>query len=602
MTVHDGTIEEMKDAASRCVFCVPMRDGTQLALDVYGPLEQRRPVVLERTPYGRRRTDQSERYAGMEETLPRHRIAERFVEAGFSYAVQDCRGCGDSGGRFSKYLQEPKDGADTIGWLRRQAWCDGFVAMTGFSYAAACQMSVVGFEDEEPDAVTPDCGGFSDAYRSGVRQGGALAMKQATWAHAQAIRDLVASGDILAADELQAQDLQHWLLDSPWIAGHSPLESAVEHRDNLAAFWQAGEDSDFWRAPGLWTDKTKLAQSRTPSFFVTSWFDTSSVSVIENFQAMLVAPKRLVIGPWDHGARFTSVGGGVHFGRNSVPEDGLGGSMIDLRLDWLKAVHDGQALPLGVTYFEMGGGDGGLDANGCIRHGGRWRKAVSWPPDDCRAMTLQLSEGRLLADRVTAEPSRWISDPGRPVPTLGGAINSGEPVMSGGMWDQNAVFAIVEDEGGIRCQRDDVLVFMSAPLEEDVAIAGAPFVDVHVSADRPDVDITMKLIDCYPDGPALNLSDGILRLRYRQGFDAAVMMTPGEIVSARVVGSPCANLFRRGHRIRVDIAASNFPNFDINPQTGGPQGIPQQRQVAEIKLHSTADEPSLLTLPVRSVQ
>ncbi|MEM8854556.1 MAG: CocE/NonD family hydrolase, partial [Pseudomonadota bacterium] len=205
-----------------------------------------------------------------------------------------------------------------------------------------------------------------------------------------------------------------------------------------------------------------------------------------------------------------------------------------------------------------------------------------------------------LGERAPSAPSAhtFISDPHLPVPTLGGAINSGEPVMTGGMFDHTTLFPVAGGESG----RADVLSFLTAPLADALVIAGPVSAHLWVSADVADCDVTIKLIDVYPDdGPALNLCDGILRLRFRDGFDQDAPLPRGVPAKAVVEAFPTAKRFAKGHRIRLDIAGSNFPHFDINPQTGAPLGHPGRRQMGTITIHTGPDTPSTLLLPVMEV-
>lgn len=579
-------------AVSHRDISIPMRDGVTLVADLWGGNEASLPVVLERTPYGRRRTDQSERNSGEIECASRIAIAETMSVSGFIYIVQDCRGTGQSEGVFSKYVQEPQDTGDTLCWIRAQSWCDGFVAMTGFSYGAACQMSVIGTGENEPDAIFADCGGFSDALLSGVRQGGALMLKQATWAHAQAIRDAQAAGDENIAAELSAQDLSEWLKRGAWSPGYSPLGAAPYHEANLAAMWRAGTDGPFWDRPGLRLKPEHLAKTDARIFFVTSWHDTSLHSTFDNFAAMTQShascpQPELIVGPWTHGDRWSSVAGGVEFGPEALPENGLGGSVHDLRSKHLMDSKAGiERHCARIRWFEMGGGDGARLENGVYQHSGRWRSDHRWPPANAREMLFYLS-GPSLANNWAPLDRSFVSDPDDPFPTLGGAINSGAPIMEGGMWDQSPLN-----------DRTDVLRFETEPLDADLVLAGPVSAQLYAQSDAPDFDLTIKLVDVYPGGPAFNLSDGITRARHRATIDSEDFLDPGTIARIDIAANPVGARVQAGHRLRLDVAASNFPNFDINPQTGGAQGFPAHNHCAAITLSSTKNAASTLNLTV----
>lgn len=592
---------EMQDAAGKLRgITLTTRDGMALAANLYGCTNSALPIVLERTPYGKDNCDQSERYLGMVQPLTRAQLAEHFNNAGFIYIVQDCRGTGHSEGTFSKYTQEAADTVDTIGWIRSQPWCNGYVGMVGFSYGAACQIPALDIEGLKIESACADCGGFSNAYHSGVRQGGAFALKQATWAYAQALRDKTRAGDDAALQKLHAEHLDTWLHDGPWSKEHSPLQAATTHRDNLAKLWQTGDLTNFWRQDGLYKSADSLRKNDTSILFISSWFDTSLVSTLENFQAKstgFTAQTSLIVGPWSHGNRFTSVSGETDFGPQAIPENGLGSSMLDLRLDWISADINrrdsgkNSRSSVQVRYFEMGGGTGQRTGENMIDHGGNWQSDRTWPPKATEQQTFYLTKNALLDARENVTPTTrsWISNPERPVPTLGGAINSGEPIMSGGMFDQNTL-----------ASRSDVLTFRTEPLVEELRIAGSVSAGLWIACDQPDADITIKLIDEYPNGgPAVNISDGILRLRYRNSWRVPEHLPHNKAVFVSVLANPVANLFQPGHRIRLDIAASNFPNFDVNPQTGAAQGIPGPRLKAKLTLISNRDHASRLIVTKR---
>jgi putative CocE/NonD family hydrolase len=187
----------------------------------------------------------------------------------------------------------------------------------------------------------------------------------------------------------------------------------------------------------------------------------------------------------------------------------------------------------------------------------------------------------------------YAFDPHDPVPTRGGAISSGEPVMSAGAFDQNALAV-----------RPDLLVFTTAPLGCDLEIAGPVTLRLWIASDAPDTDFTAKLIDLYPpsaDDPrgfAMNLTEGLLRVRYRDSWEQPTLMVPGEVYAITIELFPVANLFCRGHRLRLDISSSNFPHFDINPNSGEPEASWERPRIAHNRVFTDAAHPSHLVLPV----
>jgi putative CocE/NonD family hydrolase len=217
-------------------------------------------------------------------------------------------------------------------------------------------------------------------------------------------------------------------------------------------------------------------------------------------------------------------------------------------------------------------------------------------------------DGRLdiSAQAAGSEPLCYDFDPAHPVPTIGGAMSSLEPVATAGAFDQ------VESEAFFGCvppylplaSRADVLAFQTAPLTEAVKIVGPIEADFFVATDGPDTDFTAKVIDVhppsidYPRGYAMILTDGILRLRYAEDPTTEKFREPGEIVRVRIKLFPTANLFLPGHRIRLDVSSSNFPKFDVNPNTGEPDGAARRRRIAKNTVFVDAARPSRVVLPV----
>jgi putative CocE/NonD family hydrolase len=257
----------------------------------------------------------------------------------------------------------------------------------------------------------------------------------------------------------------------------------------------------------------------------------------------------------------------------------------------------------------MGGGSGGKTPQGRLMHGGRWRDETAWPIADARITAFHLhGDGRLSPSNpsATAEPMTYAFDPDRPVPSIGGTITSGEPLMRGGGYDQREGASVYGSREPYRplAARPDVLVFQTPTLGEDVEVTGAIEANLWIASDGPDTDFTIKLIDAYPpsrdypEGYALNVTDGILRCRYRDSWEAPSMMTPGRSYRIKVTAFPTSNLFKAGHRIRLDISSSNFPHFDVNPNTGAPEGTGLARRVARNTLFVDSGRPSHVLLPV----
>jgi putative CocE/NonD family hydrolase len=597
---------------------VEMRDGVCLATDIYLPSENGLvtagpwPVVMERTPYSKDAVSRSELHHGARQPMSRAEVAQTFVAAGYVVVYQDCRGRHSSEGEFTKYLSDAEDGYDTCAWLQAQPWCDGNIGMMGLSYAAHTQMAAASLGAPGLKAMVVDSGGFSNGFQSGIRQGGAYELKQAAWAvmfAAEQSRRKTSTGL-----ELSPADLDRWFRRMPWRRGDSPLTPTPDYEDFLFDQWERGSFDAYWKQPGIYAEGFYPAMRGMAATHISSWYDVYSRTAIENHLGMTGqgAHSRLLIGPWTHGNRFDTFSGDADFGPASLLEGAVAPSFLALRRDWFDRWLKGdtaKAEEAAVTVFVMGGGSGRRNAEGRLDHGGHWRRASQWPLPGCWPRHYYLhASGLLDSARPDAgqAPLGYVFDPRDPVPTLGGSVVSRPPAILAGGYDQveNDIFFGCSTPGQALRDRPDVLVFETPPLEADVEVIGSIKLKLWISSDCPDTDFTAKLIDQYPPsadypkGYALNLTDGIIRARYRDSWEAPELMEPGTVYAVTIELFPTANLFRRGHRIRLDVSSSNFPKFDVNPNTGEPEARATSSRVAFNRIHLDRAHPSVLTLPV----
>jgi uncharacterized protein len=600
---------------------VALRDGVRLATDVYRPARQgkavagRFPVILERTPYGRNVTYFRDVTAANPTPKSRAEVAEYYVRHGYVVIFQDCRGCHDSEGEFVKYLHEAADGFDTCAWIRAQLWSDGRIGTMGLSYAAHTQVALACMNPPGLKAMYIDCGGFSNAYQGGIRQGGAFELKQVTWAYNLALESPQVRQDPHLQAALQAVDLRDAFARMPWTRGHSPLSLIPDYESYVFEQWEHGRFDGFWKQLGIYAAGYYAQFADAAMVHLSGWYDAYARTATDNYIGLSKSkrgPVRLIMGPWTHGARSSSHSGDVDFGA-AATLDADGADIFARRLQWfdryLKGLRGARPTEPPVRLFVMGGGSGRKTAQGRLDHGGRWRSETDWPIPDRRLTPYYLTAARGLS---TARPPAdggvltYEFDPAHPVPTMGGTVTSGEPLMRGGGYDQREG----PDFYGSRqpylpvAARSDVLAFESEPLESDLEVTGAIDANLWISSDRVDTDFTIKLIDVYPlgedypQGYALNLTDGILRCRYRDSWSDPTLMTPGEVYAVKVTAFPTSNLFKRGHRIRLDVSSSNFPHFDVNPNTGAPEGRGLDRRVARNTVYADAGRPSHVVLPV----
>jgi len=276
---------------------------------------------------------------------------------------------------------------------------------------------------------------------------------------------------------------------------------------------------------------------------------------------------------------------------------------------WLKDIANGVEAEPPVRIFVMGGGSGRRNGDGRLDHGGRWRVAADWPLPQTQWTKFYLHSDRSLRPEPSTAPAGsldYLSDPMSPVPTVGGALSSGEPVMRGGAYDQREGPGTFGARQPFRplSERADVLVFCTPPLPRDIEVSGPVTVQLWIASDAPDTDFSAKLIDVYPpnedypEGFAMNLTEGILRARYRDSWEEPSLLVPGEIYAVTIELFPTSNLFALGHRLRLDIASSNFPHFDINPNSGESEGAMEHPRIAHNRVLMDAARPSHIVLPI----
>lgn len=589
---------------------VPMRDGVRLATDIFlpngaGPW----PVLIERTPYDKRAARANEYTLTHPEVFGREELAGFFTDAGFAVVFQDCRGRYGSEGRFTKYRGEAEDGYDTLVWIVAQPWCNGLIGSMGLSYSAHTQMAMAALAPPGLAAMIVDCGGFSDAYQGGIRFGGALELKQVTWAFRHALRSRAAAADPVARAALEATDIADWFRRMPWKRGHSPIAPIPDYEDYLFEQWENGSLGPYWQVPALYAKGYHHRMKPVPSVHLSGWYDPYAVTAIENFQELgaLGHPVHLVLGPWTHGNRSRSHAGDVDFGAEAPFDGAIGADFVRWRIDYFRRTLLREPLPEepSVRIFVMGGGSGRKRPDGRLDHGGRWLAASAWPPAEAVPVDLHLrADGGLSeAPAEGAGVRSFRFDPERPVPTVGGPITSGAPVMQGGAYDQREgadVFGCLPPYLPLAA-RPDVLVFETPPLERPVTLLGDIAVTLFASSDRPTTDVTAKLVDVhppsadYPQGYAMNLCDGILRACYRHGFERPVPLVPGDVAKLIVRLYPTANRFLPGHRIRLEISSSNFPRFDVNPNVAAGEDLSPVRLPAINSIHCGPQTPSRLT-------
>lgn len=554
---------------------VPMRDGTILRADVYRPASGgRHPVLLLRTPYNKA-TAQSGVYEH----------PAWYARQGYVVVVQDTRGRFASAGAFEPYRREGEDGADTIAWAAELGGGNGRVGTFGFSYAGANQLLAAQAKPPGLACAVVGCAG-ADFFDGWTYRGGALQLAFIlSWTlGALAIPDALKRGERARAEALQilARDMH--------AAYARPLAAWLDTQDlpDFFASWIVNAHrNDYWTSlsalPGL-------ADIEIPCLHVGGWYDIFLGGTLDVYRRLDAAAKGrdhraqvLAVGPWQH-VPWSRLNGVADFGA-------AGDNRIDtLQLAWFD--HWLKDRPLGedwgkVSYFLMGANE--------------WRTAAAWPPGDVDSRDLflhsagraarRLDDGVLSATPPGDEPPDiYVYDPSEPVPSLGGASCCRPDIAPVGVYDQRRIES-----------RTDVLTYTTAPFASAVDLVGPVELVLFAATDARDTDWTAKLVDVHPDGTALNICDGIMRARYRVSLEAPSLLAPGEIHEYRIELAATAIRLPAGHSLRLEISSSNFPNYDVNPNTGeSPHRAAAFDAVVatQIVYHDSA-HPSRLTVMIR---
>lgn len=605
---------------------VRMRDGVQLATDVYVPAMNGEPVpgpwpvVVERTPYGK------------SSFLPNTPAASDYTARGYVFVVQDTRGRNNSEGVFASYSQEAPDGFDTMQWIYQQPWCNKKIAVTGSSYFAATAEAIL-VQHAPGLAAGIIRVGSGNYHEDGAWHGGAFLLTH----NVNYALDLMLSGqeatanpsvkDAIAPYYLNASLGFQLMKDSPLAAGSVPFGLDPSY-DAWYQKWQSNELFDnYWKINGnSFTDY--YAQSPdVPILLMDEWYDAFLGGGLDGYAGYSRAhrsPVRMIIAPGEHLNIYSATqtyAGDVDFGTSS-PVD-VPSEMFAFFDRYLKDGHNVEGVgpeDKPVRLFRIESLNGMKNADGRLQAGGAWEDLTAWPPPDAVPTNFYLTEDL----RLSREPSRHGSlsydyDPSNPVPTVGGNVSSGGPMAEPGPYDQvcSAVHLACGDDTRPLNARPDVMSFTTPPLAEDLDVTGMISVDLWVSSSAVDTDFTAKLIDQYPPtadypgGYAMILTDSVVRARLRSFTRAGENfrriyalrnepLTPGKIYHVVIDLWGTSNLFRAGHQIRVDISSSNFPLRDANPNTGEPFAERHSPpEIAHNTIYVGAEHPSSIVLPIR---
>jgi len=625
-TLHDVVI-------SRSVK-VTARDGVRLSVDIYRPAQDGEPLpgpfpaVVTRSPYDTRSGKGPSGQAGN---------GEYFARRGYLYVVQDARGRFESEGDFVLLDQDGEDGYDVIEWLAARPCCNGMIGTQGSSLRAWNQNATALLRPPHLKAMWVNQGG-SNGLTSAIRHNGAFELRWFGWAVTNGIHAQEAHADpaIQTAMIRHAEKMYDWLCRLPWSEGNSPLAPLPKWETWALDLYRNGDDGPFWRNPSRNFEPYRDLSADIPTVYAGAWYDSYARASVENFLAMdaRAAHQYLLMGAGVHGGpnfdnRMT---GQVDMGPGAPVRGNLARDRKHMMLRFfdrfLKGDHSAWVDQPRVRYFRMGG-DGGRNAAGQLLHGGHWVSDDQWPPKGVTAQDwfLQPGAGLAPARAAASDPSQFTYDPAKPMPTVSGNVSSmtqnlppfprmmrtGDPitlrqsiVLQGASDQVTHAGMFAEPPYGDLADRPDTLVFTTDPFSAETEVTGVPEVEIFLSSDAPDTDIYVMLQDLYPESGAwpegyrLNLCDSLFRVRYREGFDRPVMMTPGQVVRVRFPLYPVSNAFQPGHRLRMLVSSSSFPRFDPNPNTGEAIGRHTHTRVAENAVHHDPAYPSRLILPVKA--
>jgi uncharacterized protein len=557
---------------------VPMRDGVLLSADLYRPpAGERFPALLCRTIYDNQRPRDVD-------------WAWYFAQHGYAVVLQDCRGRYDSDGVWDPYVCEAADGYDTQQWMGAQPWCDGNIGTFGVSYLGFTQILPAPYRSPYVKALVPTANqedNFGHIYCDGVLQ-----LQNAinfAWIGTRTVQTYYAyafGSGIWGGGAMPGAGTR--LADPDALYRRLPLVSALDDvadRPAYRMFLSHPTFDDYWKSYSM---KGKYTDVDTPALFITGWYDNLVHEQFKCFagwtrgarSAATRARTKILVGPWQHAAlgsadRF----GDLEFGPRAE---------LDLR-----EVH--------LRWYDrrLRGADNGVDEEPAVRifvmGANIWRTEREWPLARTVYTKFYLhsrgrangSSGDGCLDRTppgAEPPDTYTYDPANPVPTVGG-----QSMMRGntGPRDRRELEA-----------REDVLVYSTEPLPHDVEVTGPVSLIVYAASTAVDTDFTATLVDVHPDGRAINICEGIGRARFRESVEVERPIEPGRTYPYTISLWETSNVFRRGHRIRVEISSSNFPRFNRNLNTGEPLATGSRWLSATQTIAHRQEHPSHLLLPV----
>ena len=591
---------------------VAMRDGKRMAADVYRPKDtsKKYPTVFVRTPYNFNFWD-------VRNGLPRDLSSELdALKRGYAFVEMNERGHFFSEGNYDILGPPLTDGDDAISWIAKQSWSNGKVGLIGCSSTAEWQLAVAAQGNPALAAIIPQgfgagVGRVAPYFEQGNwYRGGAVQMLFIAWIYgeqnqvrpmfptATSQQDLVrVSKSFDLAQQSPPVDWSQALRHLPEmdilkaVDGPRGIFADEMPVDTRGSMIKRSPNDPAWYRGGLWHDNMQI---NVPGFWFMSWYDVSVGPNLAAYNHVRKTAKGEIANQ-----QYAVIAPTLHCSYKRATENTIVGerSMGDARLNydeltwaWFDRFLKGESPQLlekipRVRYFTMG-----------IN---KWQASDTWPPKGAQPVTFFLSSGGKAntlngdgaltnAAPATDSGDKFNYDPMNPVPSYGGNVCCTGNAVQGGAFDQRKME-----------ERPDILVYSSGPLKDGIEVSGPIEVTLYVSSDAKDTDITVKLIDVYPDDRAYNLDETIQRLRYRNGYDKPLAwMEPGKVYKVTLQPMNTSNFFEAGHRIRLEVSSSNFPRFDRNLNTGGRNYDEATGVVAHTVVHHSKQYPSEVKITV----
>ncbi|MDB4240372.1 CocE/NonD family hydrolase [Flavobacteriaceae bacterium] len=583
---------------------MPMRDGIRLATDIYIPKSNKKvPIIFSRTPYN------FNSWGDGEEKNRTHQRAYEALKRGYAYVVQNERGRYFSEGEWDILGVPLTDGYDAFSWMSAQSWSNGKIGTLGCSSTAEWQMAVAALDHPSHAAMVPQgfgagVGRVGDFFEQGNwYRGGVEQLLFSTWLYGvehDKFKPRIPAGasqeDLIRISRFYDLAPENPPVDWAEKIKHLPLQDLLKNVGGKKEIFdkmivRKPNDKD-WYKGGLYHDNMDFG---VPSFWFVSWYDVATTPNIALFNHV----RKNSVDQFVNDNQYLVIAPTLHCGFTRATENTIVGerSVGDARLNYDEQIYDWFDLMLKekqndfkentprIQYYTMGSN--------------KWQNSEVWPPENTEMTTFYLSsdgsantlygDGKLttLKRKIKNNSDTFLYDPLDPVTSNGGGVCCMGNAVKGGAYDQQEVET-----------RDDVLVYTSETLKNGFEVTGFINSSIYISSDVKDTDITIKLIDVYPDGTAYNIDETIQRVRYREGYDKEVFMEKGNVYRVDLSQMSTSNYFKKNHKIRIEISSSNFPRFARNLNTGEDNFNESKGIVAKNTIHHSKKYPSSITLPI----